>query len=177
MNLSRYFVFALLTILVFSCESDPTFDDDSNQPNTPNTTVDVPDDLDAEYVTLLQLVNDLRAAGCQCGDEFKPPVNAVSWNILLAQAALRHSQDMDQNDHFNHTGTDGSDPGQRITATGYNWRTYGENIAWRFFDAQSVFEGWKSSPGHCKNMMNGNFTEMGAARVNEYYTQDFGAQR
>jgi len=31
------------------------------------------------------------------------------------------------------------------------------------------------SPGHCANIMNKNFREMGVARVGDYWTQDFGS--
>ena len=54
-----------------------------------------------------------------------PPVAAVIWNDKLAKAAYDHSVDMKSNDYFSHTGLNGSSPGQRITAAGYSWKTYG----------------------------------------------------
>lgn len=127
----------------------------------------------ADFQKLLNLVNDTRVTGCRCGTEDMPAVGQVRWNSLLAAAAEQHSKDMADNEHFNHTGTDGSSAGDRIQQQGYNWQTYGENIALGYNSATKVFQAWLDSPGHCKNMMNANFEEMGAAVVNQYWTQNF----
>lgn len=34
--------------------------------------------------------------------------------------------------------------------------------------------GWLTSQGHCANIMNSSFAEMGIGRVENYWTQDFG---
>lgn len=175
--LKRLCLFASLLTICFGCTEDPTFTDDQTQPNEPTPNVNIPDDLDDEYRQLIELVNEIRASGCQCGNSFQPPTTPLSWNAQLATAAQRHSQDMQLNNHFSHQGTDGSSFSDRISQTGYQWRTVGENIALNFLTAQTAFEGWKNSPGHCRNMMNANFQEMGAAREGAYYTQDFGTQR
>ena len=101
---------------------------------------------------------------------------AVTWNDKLAKAAYDHSVDMKLNDYFSHTGLNGSNPGQRITAAGYIWKTYGENIANGYASEQAVMNGWLGSEGHCKNIMNGSFKEMGAGREGNYWTQIFGAR-
>lgn len=124
----------------------------------------------------LQLVNNVRQTGCDCGGEYMPPVAPLSWNDQLATAAYNHSKDMNTNNYFSHTGLDGSGPGDRIRRTGYNWRTYGENIAKGYQNEHAVINGWITSPGHCKNIMNGNFKEMGMGREGVYWTQDFGAR-
>jgi uncharacterized protein YkwD len=72
---------------------------------------------------------------------------------------------------------DGSSPGERITVAGYVRRTYGENIATGYGDAQAAMDGWISSAGHCANLMNPNFTEMGGATYGIYWTQGFAAPR
>lgn len=125
---------------------------------------------------MLQLVNNVRQAGCQCGDTYYNPVPALLWNDLLEQAAYNHSADMYQNYFFSHTAPDGSNGGVRIQRAGYVWRTYGENIAMGYKNERETVEGWLKSPGHCKNIMNRNFKEMGVARVGNYWTQAFGAK-
>jgi uncharacterized protein YkwD len=55
-----------------------------------------------------------------------PPLTA---NAALAVAATAHSNDMANNNFLGHIGSDGSNPGQRITRAGYSWFTYGENVA------------------------------------------------
>ncbi len=125
---------------------------------------------------LLQLVNNVRKAGCTCGTTAMPPVNPVTWNDTLAKVALDHSIDMDQNNYFSHTGLDGSSPGDRLTQAGYIWTSYGENIAFNYPDEQSVMNAWLQSEGHCENIMDGGFKEMGVGRDGAYWTQDFGSR-
>jgi len=125
---------------------------------------------------LLQLVNDVRTKGCTCGTTVMPPVGVVVWNDQLAKAAYDHSLDMRTHNYFSHTGLDGSDPGQRITAAGYSWDAWGENIANGYTTEQAVMNAWLASEGHCKNIMNGDFKDMGAGREGNYWTQDFGSK-
>lgn len=125
---------------------------------------------------ILQLVNDIRKKGCQCGDTWYPPAPSVTWNELLEKAALNHSRDMYQNNYFSHTSQDGNNAGYRIRQVGYNWRSYGENIAMGYKNEGEVVAGWISSPGHCKNIMNKNYKEMGVAKAGSYWTQEFGSK-
>ncbi len=125
---------------------------------------------------LLDLVNAQRTAGCNCGGTQMPAVKAVVWSDKLEEAAQIHSQDMADNEHFEHTGTDGSSPGDRLTRVGYNWKTYGENIAWNYPDEDAVIQGWIDSPGHCKNIMKDNVTDMAVAKVGDYWTQILATQ-
>ncbi len=103
---------------------------------------------------MLQLVNEVRKKGCQCGDTYYYPATSVSWNNQLETAAYGHSEDMYSNKFFDHTAPDGSNGGVRIQQAGYNWMTYGENIAMGYKSEREVLDGWLQSPGHCKNIMN-----------------------
>ena len=123
---------------------------------------------------LLSLVNEVRQKGCNCGGAWMPPVSAVTWNNQLARAAYRHSADMKAKNYFSHTAPDGSNPGTRIKAAGYDWKAYGENIAHNYPDEHAVVEGWLKSVNHCKTIMGAYFKEMGAGRAGAYWTQDFG---
>lgn len=125
---------------------------------------------------LLQLVNTVRQSGCTCGSNVMPPAATVTWNDQLATAALNHSNDMYTNAYFNHTSLNGSTAGDRITAAGYIWKAYGENIAKGYSTEQALMDGWLSSEGHCKNIMSALFKEMGVARVGTYWTQEFGSK-
>jgi uncharacterized protein YkwD len=125
---------------------------------------------------MLQLVNDARKKGCQCGDTWYPSAPAVTWNGLLEKAALLHSQDMYANKYFSHTAEDGTGAGVRINVAGYKWKTFGENIAMGYGSEKAVVEGWLKSPGHCQNIMKASFKEMGVAKAGSYWTQDFGAK-
>ncbi|MBE0568364.1 MAG: CAP domain-containing protein [Deltaproteobacteria bacterium] len=107
-------------------------------------------------------VNQARSVGRLCGSVAYGPAPQVSWSDSLAMAAYLHSEDMALNDFFSHTGSDGSSAGERIARQGYPWRTYGENIAVGYPTVSSVVPGWLGSEGHCHNMMNPAFTEIGA---------------
>jgi len=126
---------------------------------------------------LLQLVNAVRKKGCQCGNEWFGPAPALSWNTKLETAATAHSLDMFQHHYFSHTAPDGSSSGQRVQDAGYSWRAYGENIAAGYPSEQEAIAGWISSPGHCRNIMNKDFTEMGVGRAGTYWTQVFGSPK
>jgi uncharacterized protein YkwD len=126
--------------------------------------------------TLLQWVNNIRQKGCNCGQTIMPPVAPVVWNESLAKAAFSHSSDMLGKNYFDHTSPDGSTPGSRITQTGYVWKTFGENIAMGYKDEDAVMNGWINSEGHCKNIMNAAFKDMGAGREGNYWTQEFGSK-
>ncbi len=123
--------------------------------------------------TLLKLVNEVRKKGCQCGDTYYYPAPPVSWNNQLEQAAFNHSADMFQQKYFSHVAPDNSRGGTRIERVGYSWKAYGENIATGYNNEKAVLQGWIKSPGHCKNLMNKTYTEMGVARVGTYWTQAF----
>jgi uncharacterized protein YkwD len=132
-----------------------------------------PDASPVNKTLLLQLVNEVRKKGCQCGDTYYSPAPALSWNNQLEQAALVHSNDMYANNYFSHASKDGSKAGDRIDDAGYRWRTYGENIAFGYRTEREVVQGWIQSPGHCKNIMNKAYKEMGISRVGNFWTQVF----
>ncbi len=137
---------------------------------------------DSEQLRLLQLVNAARAQGHDCGSEgLFEPAAPLTWNDLLAAAAQRHSNDMAQRDFFSHTGSDGTDVADRVTASGYDWWTVGENIAGGYDRVEAVNAAWLASPGHCASIMNPNFEEFGSAIAENpdsdyriYWTQVFG---
>ena len=89
----------------------------------------------------------------------------MKWNDKLFKAAAGHSADMAAKNYFSHTGSDGSSFSQRITGAGYSWRAAGENIAAGQTSVAQVMNAWVNSPGHCANLMNKNFTEVGVACV------------
>ncbi|MBK6947735.1 MAG: CAP domain-containing protein [Haliscomenobacter sp.] len=134
-------------------------------------------DPSAFETQMLAEVNQIRQSGCQCGDRYFPPVPAVTWDARLAKAARMHAADMKARNRMSHTGSDGSTIGQRARRAGYPWSMVGENIAWGYTDIPSVVDGWKTSDGHCRNMMTKEYVHLGAARYGTYWVQDFGVPR
>ncbi len=140
--------------------------------------------MSSEDQAMLDAVNAFRSSAQRCGSTDFSAAPALSWNCQLKQAALAHSQDMANEDFMSHTGSDGSSPGDRIDRTGYLWWTWGENVAAGYSSVSSVVQGWINSSGHCANMMNPNFTNLGAAKFSNsssqygiYWTQVFGRPR
>ncbi|TDG13462.1 hypothetical protein E2F43_07945 [Seongchinamella unica] len=138
--------------------------------------------VSTEAQSMLDSVNDFRAGTRDCGSRgVFSPAPPLAWNCKLETAARAHSADMANNNFFSHTGSDGSDLGNRATAAGYNWSALGENIAAGYSSVGTVLQGWIDSDGHCANLMNPSFDEMGTARYynassdyGTYWTQVFG---
>jgi uncharacterized protein YkwD len=134
---------------------------------------------------VLAAVNSARATARSCGSQYYPAAPALAWNGALGDAALRHSRDMAEKRYFSHSGKDGRSVSDRALSGGYRWRRIGENIAAGQSSPEEVVAGWLASPGHCANIMNGTFTEMGAAyaidrgrrEARAYWTQVFGTPR
>ena len=129
---------------------------------------------------VLELVNQERN---------KAGLDSLTLNNKLNIAAENHSQSMAVNDFFSHQDpTDSSSGGDRIEETGYDWNTWGENIAAGYSTPEQVVTGWLNSPGHRANILNPNFTEIGIGyeflendtgnvNYNHYWTQVFAKPR
>jgi len=129
---------------------------------------------------VLALVNQARSQSRKCGRTSFEAAPPLTFSAMLNRAALIHSQDMSTKNFFEHEGSDGSMVGARTTRVGYAWRGVAENIAIGAEDAESVVRGWIDSPGHCANIMDPRYTEMGIAYVANikseagiYWTQVF----
>ena len=143
-------------------------------------------DLTREQVAgrMLALVNQARAEARRCGDKPFGAAPALAWDNTLEKVAAQHASDMAANDYFSHSGRDGTTPAQRVTRAGYHWRMTGENIAAGQLSPEAAVAGWIKSPGHCENLMNAGFTEMGvagavnpASKMGLYWAQEFGTPR
>ena len=130
----------------------------------------------------LEAINRVRARGCNCGVTYMPPVPPLVWNDQLEISAMGHAADMSVQNYFSHTSLDGRTMQDRIRMAGYTYKGYrsyqiGENIAMGPPTIAEVMQGWFHSPGHCANLMNANFKEIGVAENNTYWVQDFGGRQ
>ena len=71
-----------------------------------------------------------------------------------------------------------------MRASGYRETLVGENIAYGPKSADEVVRGWLDSPGHCENIMDVRFSEVGIAyaagsgsKPGLYWVQVFAAPR
>lgn len=132
---------------------------------------------------MIKMVNTVRASEQTCGDDVMPAVRPLKRNKRLQRAAQKYARLMARRDYYSHDSPDGSSPGDRISATGYTWSKYGENIAAGYDSPKSVLAGWLASPGHCRNLM-GRFRHLGFGHgysadstYGDYWVQDFASPR
>jgi uncharacterized protein YkwD len=111
----------------------------------------------------LQLVNEVRARGARCGDRSFAPAPPVKLSETLGGVAFGHADDMAKHNYFEHEDLKGRSPADRVRAVGYQEKLVGENIAYGPKSADDVVQGWLESPGHCENIMDPRFAEMGIA--------------
>ena len=103
---------------------------------------------------------------------------------LTASPQLNHSAQgwtnaMVSSDQFTH----GTNFASRISAAGYVWRSAGENIATGFATPRAVVKAWMGSTGHCQNILNPSYRNVGTGVSNHpvrgyatgagTWTQDF----
>jgi uncharacterized protein YkwD len=130
----------------------------------------------------LCLLNNERAA-----QRLRPVVEAPG----LTQPSRAYSARMVAESFFAHESPDGGTLVDRLTGAGYiapdgDW-TVGENIAWgqgHLATPRNIVAAWMASPGHRKNVLTGEYTEIGLGVVTgtpgdaswgATYTTDFGA--
>ena len=121
-----------------------------------------PDDA-ALLDSVLKRLNDIRENGGRCGGSEFPPSPPLERSPVLDAAARNHAKDMANNSFLAHTGSDGSNPGDRVTRAGYEWRVVAENVAAGQTSADDVAATWLESPGHCANLMDAKYSETGIA--------------
>lgn len=87
----------------------------------------------------------------------------------LALAARRHAQDMRDRNYFAHEAPApapfGTDMTARVRGTGYPFRALGENLASGQQTPRAATTAWLQSPGHCRNLLDPGFTEVGVGRA------------
>lgn len=115
---------------------------------------------------VIDLVNEIRV---QNG------LKKFTANWELSRVARYKSQDMKDKKYFSHTSPTYGSPFNMIKNFGIPFKTAGENIAYGYSTPQAVVNGWMSSEGHRKNILNPNFTQIGVGYVasGHYWTQMF----
>ena len=76
-------------------------------------------------------------------------------------AARLHAMYMAKEGRLTHRGEGGSTPGDRLRDAGYRWVLVGENIAFGYSSPADVFSGWMGSPGHKRNILDGEYQDVG----------------
>lgn len=206
--MKKIVLYSLVSFVLIGCGggSSTSSSGGNVNPNVPTNNND-PQSFDVPIIdavtkqAYLEAINNARATQQDCGVEgIKPAVSPLAWSDALYKAAYEHSEDLAESDTFSHEGSGtnsdwtaevqnlgkGSTVKERIENNGYtNWKTYGENISAGTNQdlAQEAVDAWIDSDGHCANIMNPNYKEVGMGHVEEsgstyihYWTQNFGAK-
>jgi uncharacterized protein YkwD len=146
------------------------------------------------------VVNDDTTSGSEysipCGlneteqDDMLARINAVraengrqplKINAVLMDVAYKHSQQQASKCEMSHNL--GTNPGERIEASGYKSKMWAENVAAGQKTVDDVMKSWIESPGHFENLVNTDAKEVGFGKAEnkdcgdmiEYWTQVFGS--
>ncbi|MFL4472035.1 CAP domain-containing protein [Tateyamaria armeniaca] len=90
---------------------------------------------------------------------------ALVYDPKLEAAARAHGEDMARRGFFSHTGSDGSDIGDRLRRVGYAYCFGAENIAAGQRSLSEVMQSWMTSRGHRNNILHRKARAVGVAQV------------
>lgn len=179
MDFSKWFLSLALVTAVSACNS-PEYASIQKYGVDPETAPESPweapePDLDETLSMAAQVLERTNAFRAENGQA------PLSLNAELTAAAQAYAERMAAEGFFSHTSPDGTTVGERITDAGYNWRTYGENIAYGYASADAVMQGWIGSAGHRANLLNAGFKDLGVGYAESrsgtpYWVQNFGAR-
>lgn len=140
-------------------------------PSAPPTTSPsaTPPDLEEQATALI----NRRRAQAGCGP--------LRIDRRLHTAAQRHSADMAARGYYAHDTPEGTGPDERITAAGYLWSSWGENLDRGPRTADAVVRDWMGDAMHRGNLLDCRFTAVGIGVVHgtggPWWTQDLAAPR
>ncbi len=136
-----------------------------------------PPSIETALQRLVDLINAARrSAGL-------PP---VSVSPSLMGVAGSYSQVEAAQGAINHTGPDGSTPGDRIAHAGYRWAAYTENLGAGYGNPDQVFGGWMNSAPHRADILNASVRELGLGHTRrgddpshlfDYWVMDMASRR
>lgn len=113
---------------------------------------------------LLRLTNDYRGV---------MGLRPVLLDRRLALAALHHSEDMETHRYFSHIAPDPARAtvDRRASAEGFVSDIVGENIAEGDYAPGEIFDAWRDSLGHHRNLLEARFRTVGFGRAGNHWTQ------
>ena len=83
------------------------------------------------------------------------------YDAAVAATAAAHSADQAARRTMSHTGSDGSNAGQRLTRNGVTWQSWGENVGAGFNDPAVLLQAWLNSPTHRPIVLSASYTRVG----------------
>jgi uncharacterized protein YkwD len=109
---------------------------------------------------VIKLVNQARA---------KQGLGPLVENSKLDASTKMKAEDMLKNQYFSHN-TPSGDPSYWTNTVGYNYASFGENLAYgNFKSCEDLMNGWLNSAGHKANIMSSSYTEIGVSVIKGNY--------
>ncbi|KAB7673041.1 CAP domain-containing protein [Bacillus sp. B1-b2] len=142
----------------------------SNSPTTTTTaaqeTAATESSISAFEKEVVELTNKERA---------KYGLTALQIDSELSKVAKAKSQDMSNNNYFDHTSPTYGSPFDMMKSFGISYSAAGENIAKGQTSPEEVVNAWMNSEGHRANILSNKFTHIGVGYVENgnYWTQQF----
>lgn len=104
-------------------------------------------------------------------------LNSLRYSEQATLSSRKHSEDMRDNNFFDHVNKKNETPFDRMKREGIVYTSAGENIAAGQINAIYAHEAWMNSEGHRKNIL-GNYNNIGVGVIfggsyKTYYTQNF----
>lgn len=140
------------------------------------------DSYEYDYSTFNGTTNDLKDEATSLASQNSGAINSVlgyvnqyrsevgapqiTLDYSLTVAAEIRALEMGWADYFSHTRPNGSSCFSVVDELGIGYYAVGENIAYGYWDAASVSDGWRNSPGHYSNMISTNFSKIGIGMAN-----------
>lgn len=112
-------------------------------------------DVSADEQKMLELVNKARA---------EAGIGPLQFDAELQKVARIKARDMVDKNYFSHQSPTYGSPFDMMRQFGITFKTAGENIAGNQ-TVEGAFNAWMNSPGHRKNILNGNFNYTGIGIV------------
>jgi uncharacterized protein YkwD len=153
---------------LFVLSSARSQDHSQNRPPRPTSSISLHPSLDEKL--LLDATNRERAAA---------GLQSLKWDDALAASAREHNQLMVRENALSHQFPGEPSLEQRTAQAGAKYAMVAENVAVGPNPAE-IHEGWMHSPGHRRNILNGELTAIGIAVTRGtnglFAVQDFSRQ-
>lgn len=124
-----------------------------------NTYIENPSYLDGEIElrsyfedSMVDLINSTR---------LQEGLGKLNYDVMMNEVARKHSENMVENDFFDHTDTEGFTVSDRVREGGYRVSLVGENLAYGQLNAMFAHENLMNSLGHRENILNKEYSDVG----------------
>lgn len=132
-----------------------------------------------DEASLLDMINQLRADGCDCGNRPVRPASELHWNDDLAAIAQDYAEYLERNNDalvvgqhmfLSHIGLDGSTLEDRLADGGIRAKYAVENLTCIESGKEVMaLDQWLNTPESCLNLMDQQVNIAGAGRSGKFW--------